>query len=180
MSLSDQSGVLSRREFLRTGAFGGLLLAGGSGAALLTGCASSSLAPGFVFLRPQDVTVMRALIPVVLADAIPAGDQAAIERTLHSVDEFIAGTSPAAMAQLAQLFDLLSLPPARVLLAGLWDDWPQASPADIEAFMMRWRDSRFGMLRAGYSGIAKIITAGWYLLPESWVAIGYQAPVHVV
>lgn len=179
MSSTSDAGV-SRREFLRTGLFGGLLLAGGSSAALLTGCASSSQAPGFVFLRPQDVTVVRALIPVVLAEAIPAGDQAALERTLHAVDDFIASTSPAAMDQLRQLFDLLSLPPARVLLAGLWDDWPQASPADIEAFLLRWRDSRFGMLRAGYAGLVKIITASWYLLPESWVAIGYQAPVRVI
>lgn len=177
--LEDPAGGLSRRDFLKTGLTGSLLLAGGSAAALLTGCASQVAAPGFLFLRPQDAAVVRALIPVVLTDAIPAGDNAAIERVLKSVDDFMAATSPAAMAQLQQLFDLLSLAPARVLMAGLWDDWSQASPADLEAFLVRWRDSRIGLLRAGYAGLVKVITASWYLLPESWLAIGYDAPIHV-
>lgn len=176
----DEVGGLSRRQFLKTGFAGSLLLAGGSATALLAGCASQTAAPGFAFLRPQDVAVVRALIPVVLADAVPAGDTQAIERVLKSADDFIAGTSPAAMDQLKQLFDLLSLAPARVALCGLWDDWPQASAGDLDAFLLRWRDSRLDLLRAGYLGLVKIITASWYLLPESWVAIGYEAPIHVV
>lgn len=177
---SDASGALSRRAFLKTGVLGGLFLAGGSSLALLTGCATSGPAAGFTFLRPQDVTVMRAIAPVILTGALPAGDDKALDRVIHQLDVFLAGTSPAAMAQIAQLFDLLSLPPARYLLAGVHDDWPKARPADIEAFLGRWRDSRIGMLRAGYTGLVKITTVSWYLLPESWPAIGYQPPVRVV
>lgn len=176
----DASGALSRRAFLKTGLLGGLFLASGSSLALLTGCASSGPAAGFTFLRPQDVTLMRAIAPVTLTSALPVGDDLALDRVIHQLDLFLAGTSPAAMAQITQLFDLLSLPPARYLLAGVHDEWSKASPADIEAFLQRWRDSRIGMLRAGYVGLVKMTTASWYLLPESWPAIGYQPPVRVV
>lgn len=174
--------ALSRRTFLKAGSLGSVLLATGSATALLTGCASPQPAAGHAFLREQDIRVVRALIPVVLAGAIPtgAGAAAAIDKTLKSLDSFIGSTSPGAMAPLYQLFDLLSLPPARITLARLWSDWPDASPEDLEAFLLRWRDSSIGMFRAGYAGLVKIITASWYLLPESWPATGYEAPVRTV
>lgn len=174
--------TLSRRTFLKTGSLGGMLLATGSGAALLTGCASPKPATGYAFLREQDIRVVRALIPVILAGALPTGadEASAVERTLRSLDTFIGRTSPGTMAPLYQLFDLLSLPPARVALCRLWPDWPEAERADLEAFLLRWRGSSVGLLRAGYAGLVKIITSAWYLLPESWAATGYEAPVHKV
>lgn len=182
MSQPVAPATLSRRSFLRTGAFGGLLLATGSSAALLTGCAKPHPAAGRAFLREQDVRVLTALIPVVLKDALPEGEAraGAIARTLKSLDEFIGNTSPGVMAPLYQLFDLLSLAPARVALCRLWPDWPDASADELEAFLLRWRDSSVSLFRAGYAGLAKIITAAWYLLPESWPATGYAAPVRIV
>lgn len=173
---------LSRRSFLRTGTLGGILLATGSATALLTGCAKSIPAANHLFLREQDIAVLTALIPVVLADALPSGEMraAALQRTLGAIDGFVGNTSPAVMDQLYPLFDLLSLPPARVAAAGLWSDWPKASATDLQAFLSRWQHSHVGLFRAGYAGLVKIITAGWYLLPESWSAIGYVAPVRVV
>lgn len=175
------SGV-SRRNLLRTGAIGGFLLATGSATAMLTGCAKSHPASDRLFLREQDVVVLTALIPVVLVDALPTGEAraAAVTRTLAAIDGFVGNTSPAVMDQLYQLFDLLSLPPARVAAAGLWSDWPNASEKDLLAFLTRWQHSSVGLFRAGYAGLVKIITASWYLLPESWPAIGYVAPVRVV
>jgi hypothetical protein len=171
--------ALSRRNFLKAGSLGGVLLATGSATALLTGCASPQPASGHAFLREQDIRVVRALIPVVLAGALPTGAAAAaaVDKVLKSLDGFIGTTSPGVMAPLYQLFDLLSLPPARIALARLWDDWPDASAEDLEAFLLRWRDSSIGMFRAGYAGLVKIITTSWYLLPESWPATGYEAPV---
>ncbi|MEO6697881.1 MAG: twin-arginine translocation signal domain-containing protein [Paraperlucidibaca sp.] len=177
-----QVSALSRRDFLRTGAMGGFLLATGSATALLTGCAKSTPASDRLFLREQDIAVLSALIPVVLANALPTGEAraAATSRALGAIDGFVGNTSPAVMDQLYQLFDLLSLPPARVAAAGLWSDWPNASEQDLQAFLTRWQHSSVGLFRAGYTGLVKIITASWYLLPESWPAIGYIAPVRVV
>ncbi len=177
---NQQAAGLSRRSFLKTGAMGGMLLATGSSAALLTGCAKVEPQSGFEFLREQDIKVLTALIPVVLADSFPKDDSAAeaIAAVLQSIDQFVFATGPSSMAAIQELFDLLSMPPARWALCRLWSDWPQASAAELEAFLQRWRGSSVGLLRAGYGGLAKIITVGWYLLPQSWSATGYSAPEH--
>ncbi len=176
----QQAAGLSRRSFLKTSAMGGMLLATGSSAALLTGCAKVEPKTGYDYLRTQDIAVLSALIPVVLAGVFPTDDSAeqAKADVLRSIDQFIYGTGPSSMAAIQELFDLLSMPPARWTLCRLWKDWPDATPAELEAFLQRWKGSSVGLLRAGYGGLAKIITAAWYLLPQSWAVTGYNAPQH--
>jgi len=176
----QQAAGLSRRNFLKTSAMGGMLLATGSSVALLTGCAKVEPETGYDYLRKQDIAVLSALIPVVLVGVFPSDDSAEQTKAdvLRSIDQFIYGTGPSSMAAIQELFDLLSMPAARWALCRLWSDWPDATPAELEAFLQRWKGSSVGLLRAGYGGLAKIITAAWYLLPQSWEVIGYNGPQH--
>ena len=177
-----QAAALSRRHFLKTGALGGMLLATGSTAALLTGCAQAQPATGYVFLRDAEITVLRAVIHSVLAGSLPEGkaQPAAMNHVLKSLDALLANSSIAVNDQIHQLFALLSMAPTRIAMAGVWSDWPDASRADIDAFLLRWRDSRLGLLRGAYLGLCKIINVAWYLLPESYAAVGYSAPVRTI
>lgn len=172
----------SRRQFLRVGAFGAIALSLISTTAVLTGCSSPPAARGFRLLRDTDLKVLRALLPVVLAGAMPTDKTAgaAIEETLHALDNFLFTTSPGAHRQLAQLFDLLGMPATRYTIVGLKQDWDIASAADINAFLLRWSHSRVQMLRAGHIGLTQMITMSWYLQPRSWAAIGYVVPRAVV
>lgn len=172
---------LSRRSFIKTGTLGGMLLATGSATALLTGCAKTAPATGYRFLRAHDIVLLTAIAPSVLVGSLPEGDTqpAAVSALLTSLDELLASSSLATNDQIYQLFDLLSLPPARMALAGVWSDWPKASRADIDAFLLRWHDSSIGVLRAGYLGLSKILASSWFLLPQSWPATGYVAPIKV-
>lgn len=174
----DAGGKLSRRQFLRVSAMGSLALATISATALLTGCASSPRPQGYAVLRETDLEVLRALVPVVLAGELPAGEaaHAAIDETLKTLDAFLAGTSAAGIKQLGQLFDLMHMPATRWALAGLSDPWPEASAADIAGFLAHWRNSRFEMLRGGYTALTSMLNMMWYLQPRSWAAIGYQPP----
>lgn len=174
--------ALSRRHFLKTGAMGGMLLATGSAAALLTGCAQAQPATGYVYLRKAELTVLRAVIPSVLAGTLPEGKArpAALDKALASLDQLLANSSVAVGDQIHQLFALLSMAPTRIAMAGVWSDWPDASSEDIEAFLLRWRDSRLELLRGAYLGLCKIINVAWYLLPESYAAVGYSAPVRTI
>lgn len=168
----------SRRQLLRTGLFGTLALSLISTTALLTGCSSPPPAHGFRLLRDTDIKVLRALLPVVLASALPTDKTAAnaIEETLHTLDSFLFTTSPGMHKQLAQLFDLLSMPATRYTVAGLRQDWDVAAADDIHAFLQRWSHSRVQMLRAGHIGLTQMITTSWYMQPRSWAAISYVAP----
>lgn len=160
---------------------GSIALSTVSATALLTGCASAPLASGFKVLRDTDVVILRALTNVVLEGELPSGADrtAAIDDTVKTLDGFLAGTSVAGQKQLLQLFDLMHMPATRYTVVGLSSPWDEAAPADIAQFLSHWRNSRFEMLRAGYTGLTQALNMMWYMLPRSWAALGYQPP-HVL
>jgi len=172
---------MDRRGFLKLGLWSGMGLATVSTTALLSGC-STPTGQGFLFLRESDLTLFRALLPVILKGALPSDDTQAraVDSTLHSLDGVLYYSSLAGHKQIQQLFDLITFPPTRLLLGGLGHGWDRASPADVEAFLNRWRESRVGLLRGGYKALLQMTEMSWYLQPQSWVAIGYVPPVKIV
>ena len=122
---------------------------------------------------------MAAIVPAVLAGALPPAGEArreAIARTVDGVGVAIAGLSAPAQKELAELFTLLGFAPARVLLARLWPAWEAATPADIAAFLEGWRESRFALLRSAYAGLHDLVLGAWYGTPDTWERIGYPGP----
>lgn len=157
--------MTTRREFLKTGLTGGLLLN-------IAACAR----PGENDGRAQ---VLNALIPVMLAGALsprPENASRQISRTLSGVETAIDSLSLASQAEIGQLFDLLAFPLTRMLAAGLWSPWEEATPASLNAFLESWRHSRFDLLKSGYAALHDLILGTWYAQPESWAAIGYPGP----
>lgn len=169
---------VSRRQLLRLGLFGSFALSTISATALLTGCSKVAVATGFRVLRESDLKVLRALIPVLLAGEIPDGEpgKAAVEETLHTLDNFLAHTSLVGQKQLGQLFDLMHMPATRYALVGLSNDWDESSAADIAGFLDHWRASRFETLRVGYLALTQMLNMMWYMQPRSWAAINYVPP----
>ena len=157
--------MTTRREFLKTGLAGGLLLN-------IAACAR----PGENGGRTQ---VLNALIPVILAGALSPQPEAAvrqINRTLSGVETAINGLSLAAQEEIGELFDLLAFPLTRMLAAGLWSPWEEATPSSLNAFLDSWRHSHFDLLKSGYAALHDLILGTWYAQPESWAAIGYPGP----
>ena len=157
--------MTTRREFLKTGLDGSLLL----------NAAACS--------RPAEndgrVQVLSALIPVMLAGALsPQPEDAArqINRTLSGVETAINGLSLAAQKEIGELFDLLAFPLTRMLAAGLWSPWEEATPSSLNAFLDSWRHSHFDLLKSGYAALHDLTLGTWYAQPESWAAIGYPGP----
>lgn len=175
MSSSLQAG---RRDFLRVGVLGAMALSTVSVSAMLTGCASAPPASGLRVLRESDLVLLRALMPVVLEGTFPTDDsrEKVLNDSLQLLDSLLAGSSNAGQQQVRQLFDLMTFAPTRRLVVGLEQDWAQAVPADINAFLNSWRNSRIGMLRAGYLALTQMLTMNWYLQPRSWAAINYVPP----
>lgn len=169
---------LGRRDFLRMGVMGALALSTVSLTAMLTGCASAPPASGMRILRDGDLVMLRSLMPVVLDGALPkdASREKAIEDSLSLLDGLLAASSRAGQQQVHQLFDLMTFAPTRRLVVGLSDDWSKSTPADMNAFLVSWRDSRFDMLRAAYIALTQMITMNWYMQPRSWAAINYVPP----
>ena len=163
---------MQRRAFLRTGIAGAALLA--VAARLPAGSARAEGAARA--LGASDRAVLAAIVPVMLAGALPAEAEAhrkAVASVVDGVSQTIAGMPPATRAELGELFMLLDLAPARRLLAGVSAPWPEASAEEIAAFLQKWRSSRFALLQSGYQALHDLIIAAWYAQPEGWPAIGY-------
>ena len=168
---------MSRRTLLKAG--------GAGGAALLAahwlytrGTVPSAPDARFVALDANARAIVTAIVPVLLAGALPAGTAAVVARdaVVIGVDAAISGLPPAARKELDQLFSLLAFAPSRSLVAGVWSAWPEASPAAIAAFLAQWRDSRFLLLRSAYAALHQLVMAAWYGNERAWPAIGYPGP----
>ena len=155
--------MVSRRRFLQVGVAGVAVLA---------------LAKALDRPAPN-AHLVAALVPVVLAGALPEAGPAraaAIREVVEAFDRAIAGLSPAVRAEIDDLFGVLRFAPTRIALTGLWKPVEEASSEEISAFLARWRTSRFDLLRAGYQALTQLIQASWYDNPSSWAAIGYPGP----
>ena len=128
------------------------------------------------FLDARGASIMAALIPVVLAGALPAAPEArerAVGETVDAFDRAVSGLSPAVREEVEELFGVLRFAPLRIAFTGLWSPVEASTPAEIDAFLARWRASRFDIQRAGYQALTQLIQAAWYGNPASWPGIGY-------
>ena len=168
--------MISRRTFITTGVLGAAALAT---AHWLRGPHAPA---GDASLRALDAdaqAIMGAIVPVLLAGALPVAAEArrrAIAETVRGIDVAVAGLSLNAQDELRQLFALLALPPARLAIARVSEPWNQASDADVRACLDRFRGSSLTLLRSAYGALHQLTFAAWYGNPASWLRIGYSGP----
>ena len=171
--------MLSRRQFIKTGIAGGLLLAAAAALHRPLDRAGKRALVADNPLDPSLRSVVRAIAPVILAGAFPAAgaDRApALERITAGVALAVGALSAAAQKEVAELFALLAFAPTRIAVAGVTASWDQASIADIESFLRRWQGSRLDLMKSGYQALHDLVLGAWYADPVSWAAIGYPGP----
>ncbi|SOY39646.1 conserved hypothetical protein; putative exported protein; putative outer membrane anchored protein [Cupriavidus taiwanensis] len=173
--------ALTRRGFLKVGLGLSAALACTALLPALAGCSSAAPAPhaGMSFLRPDDVAMFRALLPAIvteLAEAPPPRRAALEHDALRNIDATCAAMGAGAQAELRKLFGLLASTPLRWALTGIRQDWSAATPAQVQAFLARWRASRLATLNAGAVVLVKLASVGYYVLPAAWAGSGYPGP----
>ena len=176
--LSDAVPRCTRRQLLQAGALApGLILATG-----LLGCTRGRPAEaeaGLLVLSGAAREILTALAPVVLAGSLPddpPGRARAVADILHTVDGYLAHLPPALQAEAEQVFALLQLAPARVLAAGVWSPWADATAEELATFLEAWRTSAFRVLRNAYVFLQSMLSIGWFDQPAAWVPMGYAGP----
>jgi hypothetical protein len=169
--------AFDRRSFLKLGFAGSAVLATAGLGAMLTGCSSreQAVARGFAFLRDADLELLHALLPALL-EGVPL-DDARAEETLRRIDSLCARFQGRSAEKLRQLFDLLNLGVARRLTTGVSTPWASAPPAQVAAFLGRWRTSSVGLFNVGYSALAELAAAGYFGQPGAWSFSGYPGPL---
>jgi hypothetical protein len=168
--------MTNRRTFLKAGVLGALVLAAG-GAVYRKVQGPAPLAP--YRLDGGARAALAAIVPAVIGPMLPteAGARTAlILRTVDGVQQAVHGLSLSAQKEIQDLFGLLSLAPARRLLAGV-PAWEDAGTEQVAAFLQSWRTHRLGLLRSAYAALHDLVLGVWYAQPDSWAAIGYPGPI---
>lgn len=171
---------LSRREWLKAGLAGSVLLAAGgwwhtAAAANARGAATHRLAD-------EEREMLGAIAAVILDGSLsvePAERARSLGRAVDGVAQTVAGLSLATQKEIGELFGLLAAAPGRRLLAGVASPWREASAADVAAFLESWRASRFALLQSAYLALHDLVFGAWYAQIDSWAAIGYPGPPEV-
>ena len=167
--------TISRRTFIFAGAFG-------IAALVAVRYWPRANVPTRVPLQSLDAdgeAIMRAIVPAILAGALPqdpAQRHEAVQETVANVDRAINGLSPLQIREIDQLLPLLALAPVSWLLTRSTRAWDEATASDVDAFLARLRDSRIALLRAAYDALHQLVFAAWYGNPRSWAAVGYNGP----
>lgn len=177
----DKEHGLSRRDFLKVGAGFSAALACAGALGSLTSCGETAKSPAknFGFLRESDVALFSALAPAVVFDLaqLGAGERnARLGDTLHKLDATCSALTLSNQQELHKLLDLLAIAPLRYLLTGV-GAWDEAGTETLQAFLARWRDSRFATLNAGGNVLVKLISTSYFVLPAAWPASGYPGPL---
>ncbi|MBI3786439.1 MAG: twin-arginine translocation pathway signal protein [Deltaproteobacteria bacterium] len=176
----DSRMLLSRRGLLQAGLLGSTAIWAGG----LVGCAArrvaapAAVAPRLA-LSPAGEEILRAVMPVVLGDLLPAdgaGRKQALDAGMASLDDYLAHLSLPLQAEALDVFETLDLLPVRVLLVGTWSGWRQTSAATVESFLRSARGSRFDLLRRMYAFLQSMSVLAWFDQRAAWPEIGYPGP----
>ena len=167
--------MLTRRQFIKIGLAGGLVLA----AARFLERPLAAPAAGRRFLDDEGARLVAALVPMILAGALPEDNAArsrAVRETVEAFDRAVSGLTPSVQEEVAQLFSFLAFAPTRIAFAGLWAPIDESTPEELKAFLARWSSSRLDLQRVSYLALTQLIQAAWYGNTASWAAIGYPGP----
>ena len=165
--------MISRRSFIQAGLLGAVALAAAGSLYRF----SHRTPPQRFRFDGAATAALAAIVPAMLQDALPTTARTeALEAAVARVQGAIDGLPLRTQKEIADLFALLTLGPARRLLTGVPHDWPQAAPEDVAAFLQSWRHHRFALLQSAYLALHDLIIGAWYTDASTWASIGYPGP----
>lgn len=163
-----------RRRFLKVGLLGSAVLVAASGGLALR--RQPGRCDACLWLHKGDQQFLQAVIPVMLAGALPDKDKQrirALNEIIDGFDQTVAHFPPSIRAEIRQLLWLLQSPLTRPLLTGTWSSWKKSNAADVNEFLEAWKNSRLDLLRVGYTALHDLVAGAWYANPMSWQRIHY-------
>lgn len=167
--------MLSRRRFIFVGLAGAVAVAATT--LIVRSRSTASPADGRALMREH--RGMLAVIAVALLDnALPADAaerDTVLNRVLAAAAALIDNLPPSTRAEIAELFSLLSVKPARALL-GYSGDWAITDVQAVATFLAGLRSSAIGLKQQSYFALHDVLLGSFYADPSSWAATGYPGP----
>ena len=168
----------SRRRFIFVGVAGAIA----AGAALvLPRLGKSDAAPkGMVgsALAQQHANMLRVVAVAVLGSALPvdaASRDAELTRVIAAAGALIDNFPPSTRSEVGDLFGLLALKPARMIL-GFSGNWEMSEATAVAQSLLALRDSSIGLKQQTYFALHDMVLGGFYAEPKTWISTGYPGP----
>ncbi|WP_111657712.1 Tat pathway signal protein [Isoalcanivorax indicus] len=169
-------GGVSRRDFIRFSMMGSAVVASGATLAGVSGCSRTSTpATGYRHLRDSDLTLLRPLVPVLLAGAFVATEER-VEQALQQMDLLLDSAVAGARADLFQLLDALRIGPARWFFTGTWRAFHRQDLDTLTQTVAHWSQRDNGLARLALRAIHQPLAWAWYLTEEGARSTGYPGP----
>ena len=94
----------------------------------------------------------------------------------HRIDESLALQLDEVQHDIKQLVDLFENALTGAVLDFRFKPFTRLEPAQQDAALLAWRDSRIALRRSGYVALRKLTTVAYYQDPATWADIGYPGP----
>jgi hypothetical protein len=163
---------VQRRDFLKKGLLGGIMLAlGGTGLLLYPGRHLAAPTQALKVLDERAFQVMVAIAARVVP--YPGADAVVIAQ---AVDTALSCTAPESQSDLVKLLGLFENALPGLLLDGRAAPFTRLDPEAQDRVLTRWRDSRLVLRRSGYHALRRLCLGAYYADPSAWPVLHYRGP----
>lgn len=167
----------SRRSFLKTGFWGGVLLALGGAGFLAT--RGTKLIPlpkaGLKVLSEKEYAVMAAIAARVVRPRtnFPSVEEVSLA---EACDLVIARADGGVQKELKQLLGLFENALTNAVFDRRFKPFTELSGDEQDAVLHDWERSGLELRRTGFQALRTIAVAAYYGNPKTWGAVGYAGP----
>ena len=165
----------SRRRFIFVGVAGAIA----AGAALvLPRLNKSDVAPKGSVLAQEHADMLRVVAAAVLGPALPvdtANREAELTRVITAAGALIDNFPASTRREVGDLFGLLALKPARMIL-GFSGNWEMSEVPAVAQSLLALRDSSIGLKQQAYFALHDMVLGSFYSAPQTWISTGYPGP----
>ena len=165
----------SRRRFIFVGVAGAI--AAGA-ASVLPRLGKSGVVPKGSTLVQEHSDMLCVVAAAVLGPALPvdaANREAELARVITAAGALIDNFPPSTRREVGDLFGLLELKPARMIL-GFSGNWEMSDAAAVAQSLLALRDSSIGLKQQAYFALHDMVLGSFYSEPKTWISTGYPGP----
>jgi hypothetical protein len=166
----------SRRKFIFVGVIGAI--AAGAAVVVVPRIGKSGVAPKGGAIVQAHSDMLRVVAIAVLGPALPADvatRDAELSRVIAASGALIDNLPASTRSEVGDLFGLLALKPARMLL-GFSGDWEASNAPAVAQSLLALRDSSIGLKQQVYFALHDMVLGSFYAEPKSWISTGYPGP----
>lgn len=165
----------SRRRLIFVGVAGAIAA---SAALVIPRLNKSVVAPKGAVLAREHAAMLRVVAAAVLGPALPVdvtSREAELSRVVTAAGALIDNFPTSTRREVGDLFALLALKPARLIL-GFGGNWEMSDAAAVALSLLALRDSSIGLKQQTYFALHDMVLGSFYSDPKTWLSTGYPGP----